>query len=186
MRGHRRTGRAGHAGDGVSAPVLATVTAAPAEDACADPVAAAAYADHHDSRSARHGTTARPGRPCSTLPPARQVPRSARFARRTPPDPTAGPAESHSTVPVDGTWTESAVTHSTRPTLSTSVPGTMTGATRVSTDHSVDLAATAPDGALGSVSSLAPTSGGTGSIRFWPSEATAALRPQLVLTFGDE
>ncbi|MEU0148084.1 hypothetical protein ABZ119_19320 [Streptomyces sp. NPDC006288] len=172
----------------MSTPVPATVTAAPAEDACADPVAAAAYADHHDSRSARHGTTARPGRPRSTPPPvpAGQVPRSARLALRTPPDPTAGPAENNSSVPVDGTWTESAVTHSTRPTLSTSVPGTMTGATWVSTDHSVDLGATAPDGAFGSVSPLAPTSSGTGSIRFRPSEATAALRPQLVLTFGDE
>ncbi|MFE7750206.1 hypothetical protein [Streptomyces sp. NPDC057428] len=82
--------------------------------------------------------------------------------------------------------TESAVTHNTRPTLSTSVPGTMTGASAVSTGHSADLDATTLGGALDSASSLALTGSGTDSLRIWPSEATAACRPQLVLTFGDE
>jgi hypothetical protein len=112
--------------------------------------------------------------------------RSARLTFRTSSDSTAGSADSHSIVPVTGAWTESAVTYSTRPTLSTSVPGTITGASAVSTDHSADLDATALDGALGSVTSLALTSSGTDSLRIWSSEATAACRPQLVLTFGDE
>ncbi|AGJ57956.1 MULTISPECIES: DNRLRE domain-containing protein [Streptomyces] len=118
--------------------------------------------------------------------PAGRVLRSARLTFRTSSDSTAGSADSHSIVPVTGAWTESAVTYSTRPTLSTSVPGTITGASAVSTDHSADLDATALDGALGSVTSLALTSSGTDSLRIWSSEATAACRPQLVLTFGDE
>uniref|UniRef100_UPI003C7D39A8 DNRLRE domain-containing protein n=1 Tax=unclassified Streptomyces TaxID=2593676 RepID=UPI003C7D39A8 len=118
--------------------------------------------------------------------PAGRVLRSARLTFRTSSDSTAGSADSHSIVPVTGAWTESAVTYSTRPTLSTSVPGTITGASAVSTDHSADLDATALDGALGSVTSLALTSSGTDSLRIWSSEATAACWPQLVLTFGDE
>ncbi|MEV4968389.1 DNRLRE domain-containing protein [[Kitasatospora] papulosa] len=118
--------------------------------------------------------------------PAGRVPRSARLTFRTSSESAAGPADSHNSVPVTGAWTESAVTYSTRPTLSTSVPGTITGASAVSTDHSADLGATALDGALGSVTSLAPTSSGTDSLRIRSSEATAACGPQLVLTFGDE
>ncbi|MFJ6855540.1 hypothetical protein ACIQM3_34300 [Streptomyces sp. NPDC091271] len=101
-------------------------------------------------------------------------------------DPTAESAESHSIVPVTGTWTESAVPHNTRPTPSASGPGTITGAPSVSTGHSAELDASAPDGALGSVSSLALTSSGTDSLRNRSSEATAACRPQLVLTIGVE
>lgn len=78
------------------------------------------------------------------------------------------------------------LTHTTRPALSASVPGTITGAAPVSTGHSAEPAASALDGALGSVLPLALTSSGTNSLRIWPSEATAACRPQLVLTFGDE
>lgn len=89
-------------------------------------------------------------------------------------------------MPVTGAWTESAVTHDTRPSLSTTVPGTITGAASVSTDCSAELNASALGGALGSATSLALTSSGTDSLRIWSSEATAAHRPQLVLTFGDE
>ncbi|MEU2680325.1 hypothetical protein ABZ638_25925 [Streptomyces sp. NPDC007107] len=101
-------------------------------------------------------------------------------------DPTAGPAGSHDIVPVTGTPTGSAVTHDTRPALSTSVPGTITGAVPVSTDHSAEPAASAPGGALGSVTSLALTGSGTDRLRIRSVEATVACRPQLVLTFGVE
>ncbi|MFD5037012.1 hypothetical protein ACFWMX_10910 [Streptomyces sp. NPDC058378] len=100
--------------------------------------------------------------------------------------PTARSAGSHDSVPVTGTPTGSAVTHDTRPALSTSVPGTITGAAPVSTDHSAEPAASAPGGALGSVTSLALTGSGTDSLRIRSGEATAACRPQLVLTFGVE
>ncbi|KPC78453.1 MULTISPECIES: DNRLRE domain-containing protein [unclassified Streptomyces] len=137
---------------------------------------------------ASRGTTAHLGSLRFTLPPAPagQVLRSARLTFRTSSDSTAGSADSHSIVPVTGTWTESAVTHNTRPALSTSVLGTITGAASVSTGYSAELNASALDGALGSVFSLALTSSGTDGLRIWPSEATAACRPQLVLTFGDE
>ncbi|MEV3931721.1 MULTISPECIES: DNRLRE domain-containing protein [unclassified Streptomyces] len=112
--------------------------------------------------------------------------RSARLTFRTSSDSTAGSAESHSIVPVTGTWTESTVTYDTRPTLSTSVPGTISGATSVSTGYAAELNASPLGGALGSATSLALTGSGTDSLRIWSSEATAAFRPQLVLTFGDE
>ncbi|MEW2071866.1 hypothetical protein [Streptomyces sp. NPDC007346] len=88
--------------------------------------------------------------------------------------------DSRTVVPVTGAWTESTVTHNSRPALRASVPGTITGATAVSTDHSVELTAPAPGGALGSVYPLAPTSSGTDSPRVRSSEAgSAASRPQL-------
>ncbi|MFF5727494.1 DNRLRE domain-containing protein [[Kitasatospora] papulosa] len=129
-----------------------------------------------------------PSGPRFPLPPAPtgRVLRSARLTFRTSSESTAGPADSRSIVPVTGAWTESAVTHNTRPTLSTSVLGTITAASAVSTDHSAGLGATALDGALGPVTSLAVTGSGTDSLRIRSSEATAACRPQLVLTFGDE
>ncbi|MFE4213674.1 hypothetical protein [Streptomyces sp. NPDC056844] len=101
-------------------------------------------------------------------------------------DPTAGSAGSHDIVPVTGTPTGSAVTHDTRPALSTPVPGTITGAVPVSPGHSAEPAASAPGGALGSVTSLAPTGSGTDRPRIRSGEATAAFRPQLVLTIGVE
>ncbi|MEV5564572.1 MULTISPECIES: LamG-like jellyroll fold domain-containing protein [Streptomyces] len=163
-----------------------TVTLTPDEDAYVNSVAA--NTNYNDGQLASRGTTAYLSYLRFTLPPAPagRVLRSARLTFRTSSDSTAGSADSHSIVPVTGAWTESAVTYSTRPTLSTSVLGTITGASAVSTDHSADLDATALDGALGSVTSLALTSSGTDSLRIWSSEATAAYRPQLVLTFGDE
>ncbi|MFF4248813.1 DNRLRE domain-containing protein [Streptomyces sp. NPDC001822] len=163
-----------------------TVTVTPDEDAYVN--AAAANTNYNDGQLASRGSTAYLGYLRFTLPsaPAGQVLKSARLAFRTSSDSTAGSAESHSVVPVTGTWTESAVTYNTRPTLSTSVLGTITGASAVSTGYSADLDATALGGALGSATSLALTSSGTDSLRIWSSEATAAYRPQLVLTFGDE
>ncbi|MFF1921967.1 hypothetical protein ACFVW8_15505 [Streptomyces sp. NPDC058221] len=96
-------------------------------------------------------------------------------------------AASHTLVPVTGAWTESSVTYDSRPSLAMTVLGTISGATEVSTGHSVHLSAPAPGGALGSACSLALTSSGTDGLRIWSSEvATAAWRPQLVLTFGAE
>ncbi|MGW4229348.1 DNRLRE domain-containing protein [Streptomyces sp. NPDC004980] len=163
-----------------------TVTLTPTEDAYVNGVAA--NTNYNDNQLASRGTTAYLSYLRFALPeaPAGQVLKSARLAFRTSSDPTAGSAESHSIVPVTGTWTESAVTYNTRPTLAASVLGTITGASQVSTDHSVDLDASALEGALGSLSSLALTSSGTDSLRIWSSEATAAHRPQLVLTFGAE
>ncbi|WP_406465023.1 DNRLRE domain-containing protein [Streptomyces sp. NBC_00111] len=163
-----------------------TVTVAPDEDAYVNGVAA--NTNYNDSQLASRGTTAYIGYLRFTLPPAAagQVLRSARLTFRTSSDSTAGSAENHSIVPVTGTWTESAVTHNTRPTLSTSVLGTISGATSVSTGYSAELNASALGGALGSATSLALTGSGTDSLRIWSSEATAAYRPQLVLTFGDE
>ncbi|MFD4899037.1 hypothetical protein [Streptomyces sp. NPDC058411] len=100
--------------------------------------------------------------------------------------PTARSAGSHDDVPVTGTPTGSAVTHDTRPALSTPVPGTITGAVPVSTGHSAGPAASAPGGALSSVTSLALTGSGTERLRIRPGEATTAFRPQLVLTIGVE
>lgn len=124
-----------------------------------------------------------------TLPaaPAGQVLKGARPQLRTSSDPTTYSTDSHTVVPVTGTWTESAVTYNSRPALSASVLGTITGAIAVSTDYSVELTAPALGGALGSAYSLALTSSGTDSLRIWSSEAgSAASRPQLVLTFGAE
>ncbi|WP_030577743.1 DNRLRE domain-containing protein [Streptomyces anulatus] len=116
-----------------------------------------------------------------------QVLEAARIRFRTSSDPTAGSTDSHSVVPVTGAWTDSTVTYSSRPALAVSVLGTITGATAVSTDHSVELSAPAPGGALRSSYSLALTSSGTDSLRVWSGEAgPAASRPQLVLTFGAE
>jgi hypothetical protein len=90
-------------------------------------------------------------------------------------------------VPVTGARTDSTVTHSSRPAPTAAAPGTITGATAVSADHSVELSAPAPGGALGSSYSLALTSSGTDSPRIWSVEAgSAAFRPQHVLTFGAE
>ena len=163
-----------------------TVTLTPDEDAYVNGVAA--NTNYDDTQLASRGSTAYLSYLRFTLPsaPAGQVLKSARLTFRTSSDSTAGSAESHSIVPVTGTWTESAVTYNTRPALSTSVLGTITGASSVSTGYSAALDASALDGALGSVSSLALTSSGTDSLRIWSSEATAAYRPQLVLTFGDE
>ncbi|MEV6263166.1 LamG-like jellyroll fold domain-containing protein [Streptomyces sp. NPDC051784] len=163
-----------------------TVTLTPVEDAYVNSVSA--NTNYNDNQLASRGTTAYLSYLRFALPaaPAGQVLTGARLTFRTSSDSTAGSAESHSIVPVTGTWTESAVTYNTRPALSTSVLGTVTGATSVSTDYSAELNAPALDGALGSVTSLALTSGGTDSLRIWSSEATAAYRPQLVLTFGDE
>ncbi|QEU71664.1 hypothetical protein CP967_06540 [Streptomyces nitrosporeus] len=127
----------------------------------------------------------------ATVPaPAVRVLRSARTAFRTSSDP-AGPAEEHSTVPVTGTWTESSVTHNSRPALAATAPGTVTGASSASTGPAstgrpAEPDATAPDGALGSVLSLARTGSGTDRPRIRPGGASAAWRPQLVLTFGAE
>ncbi|WST35123.1 DNRLRE domain-containing protein [Streptomyces sp. NBC_01166] len=163
-----------------------TSTLTPDEDAYVNGVAA--NTNYNDSQLASRGTTSYLSYLRFTLPsaPAGQVLTGARLTFRTSSDPTAGSAESHRIVPVTGAWTESAVTYNTRPALSTSVLGTITGAASVSTDHSVELDASALDGALGSVTSLALTSSGTDSLRIWSSEATAAYRPQLVLTFGVE
>ncbi|MYQ36887.1 Concanavalin A-like lectin/glucanases superfamily protein [Streptomyces sp. LamerLS-316] len=163
-----------------------TVTVTPDEDAYVNSVAA--NTNYNDSQLAARGTTAYLSYLRFTLPPAPagQVLRSARLTFRTSSDSTAGSAESHDIVPVTGTWTESAVTYNTRPALSSSVLGTITGAVSVSTDYSAELDASALGGALGSVTSLALTGSGTDSLRIWSSEATAAHRPQLVLTFGVE
>ncbi|MEV8229846.1 LamG-like jellyroll fold domain-containing protein [Streptomyces sp. NPDC079167] len=163
-----------------------TVALTPDEDAYVNSVAA--NTNYNDSQLASRGTTAYLSYLRFTLPsaPAGRVLTGARLTFRTSSDPTAGSAESHSIVPVTGTWTESAVTYNTRPALATSVLGTITGAASVSTDHSAELDASALGGALGSATSLALTGSGTDSLRIWSSEATAAYRPQLVLTFGVE
>lgn len=102
-------------------------------------------------------------------------------------DSTAGSADSHRPVPVSGAWTESAVTRNSRPSLAPTVLGTISGATAVSTGYSVELDAPALGGALGSAYSSALTSDGADSLRIRSGDvATAAHRPQLVLTFGAE
>ncbi|WP_392667863.1 LamG-like jellyroll fold domain-containing protein [Streptomyces sp. LN785] len=164
-----------------------TVTLAPDDDAYVNSVAA--NTNYNDNQLASRGTTAYLSYLRFTVPaaPAGQVLKSARLAFRTSSDSTAGSTDSHTVVPVTGTWTESAVTYNTRPSLSSTVLGTITGATSVSTDYSVELNASALGGALGSVYSLAVASNGTDSLRIWSSEvSTAAYRPQLVLTFGAE
>ncbi|MET8174066.1 DNRLRE domain-containing protein [Streptomyces clavifer] len=172
--------------DTPAGPGDSTVTLTPSEDAYVNGVAP--NTNYNDGQLASRGTTAYQSYLRFALPeaPAGQVLKGARFAFRTSSDPTAGSAESHSIVPVTGAWTESAVTYNTRPTLAASALGTITGASRASTDHSVDLDASALEGALGSLFPLALTSSGTDSLRIWSSEATAAYRPQLVLTFGAE
>ncbi|MFE7754502.1 hypothetical protein [Streptomyces sp. NPDC057429] len=137
-------------------------------------------------RPGRAGGSFRPFSGALTPAGARIRGNRARLALRTSSDPKPSPAESRSTVPVTGTWTVPAVTHTTRPARAASVPGTITGASRASTGHAVDLDASAREGALGSLSSIAPARGGTDSPRVWPSEVSAACRPQLVLTFGAE
>ncbi|MFD4778567.1 LamG-like jellyroll fold domain-containing protein, partial [Streptomyces sp. NPDC058427] len=164
-----------------------TVSLTPTQDAYVNSVAA--NTTYNDAQLATRGTTAYLAYLRYALPaaPAGQALRSARFVFRTSSDPTAGSAESHTLVPVTGAWTESSVTYNSRPSLATTVLGTISGAAEVSTGYSVELNAPALGGALGSAYSLALTSGGTDSLRIWSSEvATAAWRPQLVLTFGAE
>ncbi|WP_328629019.1 DNRLRE domain-containing protein [Streptomyces sp. NBC_00353] len=164
-----------------------TVALTPDDDAYVNSVAP--NTNYNDNQLASRGTTAYLSYLRFTVPaaPAGQVLKSARLTFRTSSDSTAGSSDSHTVVPVTGTWTESAVTYNTRPSLSSTVLGTITGATSVSTDHSVELNASALGGALGSVYSLALTSSGTDSLRIWSSEvSTAAYRPQLVLTYGAE
>ncbi|MFD4689385.1 DNRLRE domain-containing protein [Streptomyces sp. NPDC058463] len=164
-----------------------TLSVTPDEDAYVNSVSA--NTNYNDSQLASRGTTAYLSYLRFTVPPAPsgQVLKSARLAFRTSSDSTAGSLDSHSVVPVTGTWTESTVTYNTRPALAATVLGTITGATSVSTDDTVELNASALGGALGSVYSLALTSSGTDSLRIWSGEAgTAAYRPQLVLTFGAE
>ncbi|MEV7404422.1 LamG-like jellyroll fold domain-containing protein [Streptomyces sp. NPDC091267] len=173
--------------DTPSGPGETTVSLQPAEDAYVNGVAANTTYD--DSQLASRGATPYLSYLRYPLPaaPAGQELKSARLTFRTSSDSTAGSADSHTLVPVTGAWTESAVTYSTRPSLATTVLGTISGATAVSTDYSVELNAPALGGALGSAYSLALTSSGTDSLRIWSGEvATAAYRPQLVLTFGAE
>ncbi|MFG3137556.1 LamG-like jellyroll fold domain-containing protein [Streptomyces sp. NPDC048211] len=173
--------------DTPSGPGDTTLTLTPTEDAYVNGVAA--NTTYNDTQLASRGTTPYLGYLRFSLPaaPAGQELKSARLTFRTSSDSTAGSAEPHTLVPVTGTWTESAVTYNTRPSLAATALGTISGATAVSTDYSVELNAPALGGALGSAYSLALTSGGTDSLRIWSSEvATAAYRPQLVLTFGAE
>ncbi|MEE4495644.1 LamG-like jellyroll fold domain-containing protein [Streptomyces sp. BE230] len=173
--------------DTPSNPGDTTVTLTPTEDAYVNGVAANTV--YNDNQLASRGTTPYLGYLRFALPaaPAGQELKSARLAFRTSSDSTAGSAEPHTLVPVTGTWTESAVTYDTRPSLAATALGTISGATAVSTDYSVELNAPALGGALGSAYSLALTGSGTDSLRIWSSEvATAAYRPQLVLTFGAE
>ncbi|MFD8685625.1 LamG-like jellyroll fold domain-containing protein [Streptomyces sp. NPDC059651] len=173
--------------DTPSGPGDTTLTLTPTEDAYVNGVAA--NTTYNDTQLASRGTTPYLGYLRFSLPaaPAGQELKGARLTFRTSSDSTAGSAEPHTLVPVTGTWTESAVTYNTRPSLAATALGTISGATAVSTDYSVELNAPALGGALGSAYSLALTSGGTDSLRIWSSEvATAAYRPQLVLTFGAE
>lgn len=173
--------------DTPSGPGDTTVTLTPTEDAYVNGVAANTTYD--DNQLASRGTTPYLGYLRFALPaaPAGQELKAARLTFRTSSDSTAGSAEPHTLVPVTGAWTESAVTYNTRPSLATTVLGTISGATAVSTDYAVELNAPALGGALGSAYSLALTSSGTDSLRIWSGEvATAAYRPQLVLTFGAE
>lgn len=173
--------------DTPSGPGDTTLTLTPTEDAYVNGVAANTTYD--DTQLASRGTTPYLGYLRFALPaaPAGQQLRSARLTFRTSSDATAGSAEPHTLVPVTGAWTESAVTYNTRPSLATTVLGTISGATAVSTDYSVELNAPVLGGALGSAYSFALTSSGTDSLRIWSGEvATAAYRPQLVLTFGAE
>ncbi|WP_327712895.1 DNRLRE domain-containing protein [Streptomyces sp. NBC_00464] len=173
--------------DTPSHPGDTTVTLTPTEDAYVNGVAA--NTTYNDNQLASRGTTPYLGYLRFALPaaPAGQELKSARLAFRTSSDSTAGSAEPHTLVPVTGAWTESAVTYDTRPSLAATALGTISGATAVSTDYSVELNAPALGGALGSAYSLALTGSGTDSLRIWSSEvATAAYRPQLVLTFGAE
>ncbi|MEU1126632.1 LamG domain-containing protein, partial [Streptomyces sp. NPDC005899] len=101
------------------------------------------------------------------------------------PGPTRS-ARHHGTGPATGPRAESPATHTTRPALSATVPGTTTDAPSASTGHPVAPGASAPAGALRSSPSLALTSGGTNSPRPCSGAVTAALGPQLVLTFGAE
>lgn len=94
--------------------------------------------------------------------------------------PRAGSADGHHRAPATGARTDTSVTPNSRPAPAAPVPGTITGATAVSTDHSVELSAPAPGGALGSAYSLASAGSGTDSPRLRSGEAgSAASRPQL-------
>ncbi|MGW2652249.1 LamG-like jellyroll fold domain-containing protein [Streptomyces sp. NPDC001478] len=164
-----------------------TVALTPAEDAYVNGVAPNTTYD--DNQLASRGSTPYLGYLRFALPraPAGQRLTAARLTFRTSSDPTAGSADPHTLVPVTGAWTESTVTYASRPSLAATVLGTISGATAVSTDYSVELDAPALGGALGSAYSLALTGSGTDSLRIWSGEiATAAWRPQLVLTFGAE
>ncbi|WP_363325573.1 LamG-like jellyroll fold domain-containing protein [uncultured Streptomyces sp.] len=164
-----------------------TVALTPTEDAYVNGVAANTTYD--DTQLAARGTTPYLGYLRFALPaaPAGQHVTAARLTFRTSSDATAGSAESHDVVPVTGAWSESSVTYNTRPALAGTVLGTISGATALSTDYAVELDASALGGALGSSFSLALTGSGTDSLRVWSGEvATAAFRPQLILTFGAE
>ncbi|WP_345983380.1 hypothetical protein [Streptomyces sp. DSS69] len=189
-RGRPRRGRVLTAVLALAAGVLAPVAAAPSAVALTGPGGGFQSVNGQARRffgaltaaqvAARHRLAQAPA-------PAGQVLKGARLQFRTSSDPTTGSTDSHTVVPATGARTESAATYNSRAALSASVLGSITGATAVSTDHSVELTAPALGGALGSAYSLALTSSGTDSPRIWSSEAaSAAARPQLVLTFGAE
>ncbi|WP_327365717.1 hypothetical protein [Streptomyces sp. NBC_01217] len=97
------------------------------------------------------------------------------------------PAGNRTVAPLTGAPAGPAVPHSTRPSYPTTVPGTRTGTTSLSTGRPVDPNAPAQVRAQGQDHSLARTGRGTDSPRHRSDEAgTAALSPQLVLTFGAE
>lgn len=97
-----------------------------------------------------------------------------------PSGPMAASADGGCVVPFPGARTASSVTTDSRPAPAAPVLGTITGATAVSTDHSVELSAPAPGGALGPAYSLASAGSGTDSPRVRSGEAgSAASWPQL-------
>ncbi|WP_431951658.1 LamG-like jellyroll fold domain-containing protein [Actinacidiphila sp. bgisy167] len=117
--------------------------------------------------------------------PAGQVLKSARLRLRTNSDTGAGSTDSHSIVPVTGSWTESGVTYTNRPALSSTVLGTLSGATAPQSTYETALTTGALAGALGGSYDLALTSTGTDALWLWSSEAAGAVNhPVLVLTFG--
>lgn len=189
-RGRPRRGRVLTAVLALAAGVLAPVAAAPSAVALTGPAGGFQSVNGQARRFFGALTAAQVAahhRLAQAPAPAGQVLKGARLQFRTSSDPTTGSTDSHTVVPATGARTESAATYNSRAALSASVLGSITDATAVSTDHSVELTAPALGGALGSAYSLALTSSGTDSPRIWSSEAaSAAARPQLVLTFGAE
>ncbi|NJQ04691.1 LamG-like jellyroll fold domain-containing protein [Streptomyces lonarensis] len=111
--------------------------------------------------------------------------KAAALRVRTTSQEYAGSEDSHTVVPVTGSWSEAATSWSTRPTLGTAVLGTIAAGTVPNGHYSAPLTVSAVRPSLGGTLDLAVTSTGTDNLWFWSREVAAVdNRPQLHLTFG--
>jgi hypothetical protein len=109
---------------------------------------------------------------------------SATLQLRTTTDPSAGSNVTHAVSTGGDTWTETGLTWLTRPTTAGIALGTIPIGTKPNQTLSVPLDVAGVVGLLGKQSTLTLSSTGTDGLYVWSrNQATAAYRPQVLLTF---